>query len=90
MSETITEPVITVTDNAGTVSTATFDADMTNEMNGTLLQNGAALLKVTGGTLNGHAFVVVDLNATAGYQTGADLVVEVTGFSGTLAPSDFI
>jgi hypothetical protein len=31
----------------------------------------------------------VDDNGSAGYQAGGDLVIDVTGFSGTLATASF-
>ena len=36
------------------------------------------------------ARMLVDENGTAGYQAGADLVIDVTGYSGTLTTSSFI
>jgi hypothetical protein len=36
-----------------------------------------------------HVFLVVDCNGTAGYQAGADLVIDVTGFTGTLTTGVF-
>ncbi len=42
------------------------------------------------GTLSGHTIMVVDENGVAGYQAGADLVMDVTGATGTLTVSDFI
>ena len=31
------------------------------------------------GTLNTHTFLIVDANGVAGYQSGADLVFDITG-----------
>jgi hypothetical protein len=62
---------------------------MTNAMTGRLGANHAILFTPTSGNLSGHTFLIVDLNATAGYQGGADLVVRIVA-SGTLDASDFI
>jgi Ca2+-binding RTX toxin-like protein len=45
----------------------------------------AALAKVGSAT-----FLVVDMNGTAGFQNGQDLVVKLAGFTGTLDASDFM
>ncbi len=37
----------------------------------------------------GINFLIVDENGTAGYQAGADRVIDVTGAVGTLATSSF-
>ena len=37
----------------------------------------AALFTATSGTLSGHVFAVIDANGIAGYQAGADLVIEL-------------
>lgn len=47
------------------------------------------LFTADSGTLSGHTFMIVDVNGTAGYQAGADLVVDITGYSGTPTVSDF-
>ena len=41
-------------------------------------------------TLAHETFLVVDLNGTAGYQANADLVIHLTGQTGTLTAGDFI
>ena len=45
----------------------------------------------TSGNLAGHAFLIVDGNGTAGYQAGADLVIELTSATNLshFALSDF-
>jgi hypothetical protein len=45
---------------------------------------------VTGGTLSGHTFLLVDDNGVAGYQSSVDYVIDVTGMSGSLTTADFI
>lgn len=64
--------------NAGTLSTASFTANLATAMTG-LLAHHAALFTPNAGTLAGATFLVVDTNATAGYQSGADLVVRFDG-----------
>jgi Ca2+-binding RTX toxin-like protein len=81
---------VAVTDvsvKSGSVSAATFDADMGNEANDFV---GAILIAVTSGDLSGHLYLVVDLDGTLAYEAGADLVMDITGFTGTLDTGDFI
>jgi hypothetical protein len=73
---------------SGTLSTATFDSDLSAAVS-TLAAHHAVLFTATAGTLSGHSFLVVDENGTTGYQSGGDLVMDVTGATGTLAVSSF-
>jgi hypothetical protein len=52
----------------------------------------AVLFTATSGSLSGHTFLIVDTNGLAGYQAGADLVIDVTGghHLSTLSTSDFL
>ena len=50
----------------------------------------AVLFTPNAGGLAGHTFLIVDANGTAGYQAGADYVIDVTGITGTLGHSNFI
>ncbi|HEX4296124.1 MAG TPA: calcium-binding protein [Rhizomicrobium sp.] len=52
--------------------------------------HGATVLTVTGGTLNGHVFLVVDGDGNATYDAGSDYVFDITGHTGTIATGDFI
>jgi Ca2+-binding RTX toxin-like protein len=52
--------------------------------------HGATVLTVTGGTLNGHIFLVVDGDGNATYDAGSDYVFDITGHTGTIATGDFI
>lgn len=51
---------------------------------------GATELTVTGGTLAGHVFLVVDGDGNAQYNAGQDYVIDITGHTGTLTTGDFI
>ena len=76
----------------GNLSTATFDADLAAAIGaGQLSANGAVLFDPNGGDLNvaGHLFLVIDANGVAGYQAGADYVVEVVNMNGALDLTDF-
>lgn len=76
---------------AGTLNTATFDADLGAAIGAAQLgADNAVLFTATIGTLTGRTFLIVDANNTAGYQAGADLVIDVTGIVGTLDTTDFI
>jgi Ca2+-binding RTX toxin-like protein len=76
---------------AGALSTATFDSDLAADVDaGHLAAHHAVLFTADSGTLSGHTFMIVDENGVAGYQAGADLVIDVTGAAGTLATGNFI
>jgi len=75
---------------SGTLSTASFDTDLAAAVSGHLGAHSAMLVTANAGTLNGQTFLVVDLNGTAGYQSGADLVIHLSGSTGTLVTGDFI
>jgi Ca2+-binding RTX toxin-like protein len=76
--------------NTGGLSTASFDGDLATALSGHLSAHHAMLFTASAGTLSGETFLVVDLNGTAGYQSGGDLVVHLAGATGALATSDFI
>jgi serralysin len=72
---------VTVTSFGSTIATgqlaqASFDTDMATAMS-SLAAGQARLFTPNSGGLAGKTFLVVDLNATAGYQSGADLVIEM-------------
>jgi RTX calcium-binding nonapeptide repeat (4 copies) len=74
----------------GSLSTATFDSDLATDVGaGQLAAHHAVLFTANAGTLSGQTFLVIDENGTAGYQAGADLVIDITGAVGTLSTSDF-
>jgi Ca2+-binding RTX toxin-like protein len=75
--------------NTGALSSGSFDANLTVAMNGHLGASHAVLFTPNSGNLSGNTFLILDLNAAAGYQAGADLVVRLVA-SGTLDASDFI
>ena len=84
---------ITAIDTAlatGTLSTASFDANLTTAMTGHLAAHSAILFTPNAGTLSGQKFMVVDFNGTAGYQAGQDLVIRLQSSTGTLAVGGFI
>ncbi len=74
----------------GSLSTASFDTDLASDLSGNLAAHHAVLFTADAGTLSGHTFLVVDANGTAGYQSGGDYVIDVTGYSGTLTTGSFI
>jgi len=73
----------------GLLRSAHFDSDLSAAVS-SLGANDAMLFTPDSGNQAGHTFLVVDFNGTAGYQAGEDLVVDVTGYSGTLDTSDFV
>jgi hypothetical protein len=60
---------------SGSLSLASFDADLAAGLSGLLGAGGAVLFTATAGSLAGHVFAVVDADGVAGYQAGADLVI---------------
>jgi Ca2+-binding RTX toxin-like protein len=72
------------------VSAASFDADIKAAANAHQLgAHHAVEVAASGGDLAGHVFLIVDENGAAGYQGGHDLVIDITGATGTLATSRF-
>jgi len=79
--------------STGTLSTSSFNNDLAAAVNGSTLGAGhAVLFTANAGNLAGHTFLVVDMDGSAGYQSGHDLVVELVGAQNTnqLSTSDFI
>lgn len=60
--------------NSGSLSAATFDADMSNAL-GSLGPQHAVLFTATAGDYAGDTFLVVNMDNSIGYQAGKDLVV---------------
>jgi Ca2+-binding RTX toxin-like protein len=70
----------------GALSQTSFDADLSAALGGSVLEAGHALFFTPdSGALAGHHFLVVDANGEAGYQAGADFVIELPA----LPPADF-
>lgn len=59
--------------------TANFDATLAAAIGAAQLDpHHAVLFSPSAGGFAGHSFVIVDINGTAGYQAGQDLVIEIT------------
>lgn len=64
---------------SGLLSSAHFDANLAAAIGANQLHaHDAVLFTPTSGNLAGDVFLIVDGNGTAGYQAGADLVIELT------------
>jgi hypothetical protein len=77
----------------GTVNAATIDADLAHNLSATVLPAHDALLYTAKtGNLAGHVFLIVDGNGVAGYQSGADLVIELQGalHTASISAANFI
>jgi Ca2+-binding RTX toxin-like protein len=72
---------------SGGVSVA---GDLQGLVAGHLSSHHAILVAVTGGSLGGHKLLVVDADGIAGYDAGADYVIDVTGIKGNLGTGDFL
>jgi len=78
-AETGTPAAIDAAVTRGALSSAHFDTDLTHAIGASQLHaNDAVLFTPTTGNLAGYSFLVIDENGTAGYQAGADLVIELT------------
>jgi hypothetical protein len=65
---------------AGSLSAASFNADLATDVGASQLHSGdAVLFTASSGDMAGDTFLIVDQNGTAGYQANADLVIELTG-----------
>jgi Ca2+-binding RTX toxin-like protein len=74
------------------LSVASFDADINaligaDELSG---QTPVVFTSSSVGDIKNQVFLVVDANGDHHYETGTDYVVNITGLTGTLTPSDFI
>jgi Ca2+-binding RTX toxin-like protein len=75
--------------SGGTVTATHFDANLAAAVGAAQLHAGdAVLFTPSGGYLSGHTLLVIDANGVAGYQAGADYVIDVTGMTGTLTAGD--
>lgn len=64
--------------NSGTLNESNFDARLASRIDASRLGvDHAVLYKPSAGDFAGVQFLIVDLNATAGYQAGADLVLRL-------------
>ena len=75
---------------SGALDSGSFDANLAAAIGATELGAGhAVLFTPDSGDLAGHTFLIVDQDGNAGYQASADLVIDVTGYSGTLDTASF-
>jgi hypothetical protein len=68
-------------------SSETFDSDLASQANDWV---GAKVFTATGGDLIGNVYLLIDVNGSVSYEVGVDLVVNITGFTGTIDTSDFV
>ncbi|MGD0142976.1 MAG: calcium-binding protein [Rhizomicrobium sp.] len=77
----------------GSLSAATFNADMSADLGSSqLTANHAVLFTPDAGTFAGDTFLVVDTNGQAGYTAGQDVVIELNGPThlASLSTSNFL
>jgi hypothetical protein len=76
--------------DTGTLSTATFDADLAAAIGSAQMGAGNAVeFMPDSGTLAGQTFLIVDHNGVAGYQAGQDWVFDLVNDTGTLGHHNF-
>lgn len=77
--------------NGGALSAATFDQDLSAALASFLGSEDAILFTAGAGDMAGRTFLIVDGNGQAGYQEGADLVLELVNPVVPINPSiDFL
>jgi Ca2+-binding RTX toxin-like protein len=70
---------VDMTVTSGTLSRNGFDAHLASAVNGAALEaNHAVLFTPSAGGYHGQTFLVIDQNGVAGYQSGQDLVIELS------------
>ncbi|HEX3675003.1 MAG TPA: calcium-binding protein [Rhizomicrobium sp.] len=75
--------------SSGTLTTANFDRNLAAAINAThLAAHHAVEFTPTSGDYNGDTFLIVDLNGTAGYQAGHDIVIALNA-EGALSTANF-
>ena len=76
---------------SGALSSGSFDGDLSSAVGAGQLAANDALFTPDLRSL-GETFLIVDANGVAGYQAGADYVIDITGAhpSASLSTSDFI
>jgi len=77
----------------GTLTKAHFDSNLAAAADAAHLgAHHAVLFTPDSGNLSGKTFLIVDQNGVAGYQSGGDLVIDITGAInlGSLGTGDFI
>lgn len=76
--------------SGGAVTFGNVDAGLAANVGASQLHAGDAVLySPATGFLAGHTLLIVDANGVAGYQAGADYVIDVTGMTGTLTTATF-
>jgi Ca2+-binding RTX toxin-like protein len=77
---------------SGALNQASFDADLGAAIGSALKAGHAILFTPDSGTLAGKTFLVVDQDGTVGYQSGGDLVLDITGAThlSNLAAGNFV
>ena len=87
----VTVTGVDATVSTGTLSTASFDANLAAAIGaGQLAANHAVLFQASAGSLAGQTFLIVDANGIAGYQAGSDYVIELVTPPASLVTTDFI
>ncbi len=75
-----TVQIINATVASGMLDAATFDTDLATAVDAAhLAKKGAVLFTPDSGSYAGHTILVVNSNGIAGYQAGADIVVDLVG-----------
>ncbi len=76
--------------HTGSLSAGSFDSDLSTAVGTNLTAHHALLFTASAGDLSGHTFLVIDEDGAAGYSGGSDIVIDVTGFTGTLTTDSFL
>jgi Ca2+-binding RTX toxin-like protein len=71
----------------GQLDDATFDADLSNALGGSLMGDAAVFFTADSGNHAGQTFLVVNTDGVDGYQAGSDLVLFTTPLDVAPVPS---
>jgi Ca2+-binding RTX toxin-like protein len=72
---------------SGSLSRATFDADLAAAVDANLQANSAVIFRPTAGDFAGRDFAVIDADGDGLYQAGLDYVIEIVNPVVPIAPT---
>ncbi|MCG8609792.1 MAG: hypothetical protein MI864_04575 [Pseudomonadales bacterium] len=82
-------PASVVAAATGSISAASFNADI-DALLTTATANHVQVLTANAGDLNGKSFLVQDTDGDGTFDAGTELLIDITGLTGTLTTADFV
>lgn len=83
-----TVPTTVIANASGAISDATFVANVDTLLT-TAAANDAQIVTANAGDLNGRSWLIQDIDGDGTFDVGTDIIIEITGFTGTLETTDF-